>query len=375
MHPKYFGPEAETFYQGETAALFAMTPERYGIGQRVGLAHDPRTEITDDSVRHTLHNARWYPIERNGRSYELMIFNHERAEDGVDAFFPTYSSSIQDNPGNAYEAAATATRYPNRTLVYVATPGNGSTSALSGSEILRYGATGAMAERGMPVGFAQDLAVALAERGLDVRNVIGHSAGTAMAMAFARALPEGQLESMVLYAAPHATAVNPIPLAYNALIKENGRRGRESRQHIIDSTAIDDRRKKFVLEEHPEIYRQKRTLRQWMGKIAMLATNVIALSHGPKVMIDGLGAVFARQPHAAVTIIVPEQDGLHTHDLIFNMRGVVDAVADKNAQAKLRAVFIRSGQHAFNTYNPAFIDELTHAALEHWDYQQTANAV
>ncbi len=373
MQSEYFGSEAAAFNRGEAIGLFTMAPEQYG-SQRVELLHNPATEITDAAVRAQLHTARWYPIERNGRRYEVMIFNPECAEDGVDAFFSTYSSSIQDNPGNAYEAAATAARYPERSLVYVASPGNGSTTALSRHEQRAYRKSGMMAEDTVPMEFVQNLAAALAERNLNVRSVIGHSAGTAVALAFGRALPKGQLENMVLYAAPQVTAVSPASLAIRALGWENFWRGRQSRQHAIDPTAVNAQRARFVTEEHPEIYREPRTLKQRLGKLAMLATNMFALAHGPEVLSNSLQALFVRQPDVAVTIIAPEQDGLHTHDLMFNMRGVVDAVADKTPQAKLRAVFIPAGEHAFNTYNPAFVDELTHVSLAHWDYQRTAKA-
>lgn len=267
-------------------------------------------------------------IEYNGRTFEIAIANQDASD--VMLHVSTYSSSISGNPGNAWEFAVNALLYPNHKHIYVASPGNGASSPITGADKEHIAKTGRFAkeENGIyvPIQYVQDMGDALDAHGIQTTQLMGtDSAGGPIGRALAMTLEQNQLEKAFFN---EVTGLQKLGLTglLKAMATEMRVNMPENKKispdpHKLTGEMVQAARS--ILEEYANPMLREARVAKKVGVTAMAGawlTSARALSKGEG--DDGITpfvfdtqALMQKHPHAKITYAFAENSPLHPHEI------------------------------------------------------------
>lgn len=341
--------------------------------------HDsPAPDAVDvDEVLHEVsYNLR--AIESGGSTFEIATANTDVASDDVMLHISTYSSAISTNPGNAYEFAAQAVRYPNVKHLYVASFGNGGTSPLLPRDAHYAKKTGRIMHGGpddaKPLQSIQNLHDALDNEGLAITRIMGtDSAGGHYARALAITMEPNQL-SHAFFSETSGFKNLGIPrIAYAMMIKEGLLNAKKNRQLSPDSEMVNaekiDRAKAILKKYEDTDQRQalQKVSTSARESLASMWTSAQTLRRGPWFSKDPLvldtNVLVAQHPSAKITFGLAENDPLYKSPNVAHAAAVRFLGALTTVDMPVRVVMIPGMSHAYNTYFPSLYHAVKRQAL------------
>lgn len=327
-----------------------------------------------DEVSHSLR-----VIGAGGSSFEIATANNATESDGVMLHVSTYSSAISTNPGNAYEFAAQAVRYPNKKHLYVASFGNGGSAPLLPADAAYARETGRFVreENGIetPLQSIHNLHAALEKEGLAVTRIMGtDSAGGHYARALTVAMGPGQLSHAFFSETTGFVNLSLSGIAYAMLFREGVQNAKRNRALSPDPEMVDGSKKawaKQALEKYEDSSRRQELRDASVSTKASLKNmwnSAQALRRGPRgqknPLLQDMNAVLARHPQAHITFGIADEDPLYRSIAISHIatKRLLGELAVQSAP--VRALIIPGMTHAYNTYFPSLYHAVKKYALE-----------
>lgn len=344
------------------------------------LRHDYTEDIDSDHVDAAMNEAsrNLRVIEHDGSFFEVSVTNGSLPNNKLSLHVSTYSSSLSTNPGNLYEFAAQAVRYPEIKHLYVASFGMGSTSPLL-KEDAAYAAlcgryTTGLPWEAKPIKSIENLHGALKEHKWDATRLMGtDSAGGHVARALAVAMEPGQLDYAFFSESSGFVDMSSMRIISGILIKEGRKNARANKSLSPDKEMMDERkieRAKAALRRYESAF----TRRELVANKVALPTRLVSmkdsmdtLKRGPINGADPMAAeteaMLFRHPKARVTYGLAENDPLYLspekcHEAVGNFLGKVAVHS-----SPLRALIIPGMTHAYNTYFPSLYHAINKDAL------------
>lgn len=261
-----------------------------------------------------------------GRKFEIAQTGLDSdPEDGIDAEFSTYSSSISSNAGNAAEFAWHSMANPGRRRLYVATMGNGSSDNFTNDELAHIRKTGRLTwedKQGKTVALPTIRALrgALMEAGLDnIERMSADSFGGSIATALMSELAENQVTHTYLKGRTNIRTHAWPGLAWKMLFREDIVNGRKNRRDTTDPWSLhqsDGALGKEAKKRLTNVYGQQHEGAAG-NKLKQLTSYVMGLSKGagrdgsPAPAVVDTTAALRRQSRAKLTIDMPKGDLLY----------------------------------------------------------------
>lgn len=292
----------------------------------------------------------------------------------------TYSSGIPSNPGNAWEFAALARRYPDIRQVYMTPPGIGSSTPLSAKEMRHADKTGRFTwedrdGKTVPLPTFAGMGMALQQAGLRVTRIGTDSSGGNHAMALGMAMPEGQVTHVFASERPGLVNLSTFAIVKAMLLDENIINSKENRAlggkydpECLTDTMIMEA--KNVLEAAADSPNMKDVLDNKVGHGAKtLWTNLHALRRGPKGISDpkafDTNAFIDHQPNARITFGVAEKDPLYRNPETARRAAglLLQRLTVPSGSGDVAAVIIPEMTHAYNTHFPGLYHAVKREAL------------
>lgn len=286
-------------------------------------------------------------------------------EEGIDAEFSTYSSSISGNAGNAAEFAWHSMVNPGRRRLYVATMGNGSSDNFTNGELAHLRKTGRLTwedKHGKTVALPTIRALygALKEEDLsNVQRISTDSFGGSIATALMSELAPGQVTHAYMKGRTNIRSHSAPALAWKMLIQENLVNSKRNQAETTDPWSLHRNNGVVVAVAKlwlANIYEQKHE-RAAGSKFKQLASYLIGLSRGqgqdgsPAPAVVDTVAALRRQSDAKVTIDMPKGDLLYA--------GKAEQYAERVVRdlgtlvvGNMAEVVISSGTHNGHGYYP-----------------------
>lgn len=339
-------------------------------------------DIDNDAIEDALHEAAdtLRVTEVDGHSFAICEANLDAPDEDAMLHLPTYSSAIPSNPGNAYEFAAQAIRYPDVRQVYVGMYGIGSTSPLTTEErkYTRKQGRYTWEDEGETVALPSiaKLATALANEGLTVTRMSGDSAGGNYATALGVALPEGQISHAFMSERPGLVHLGMLAMVKGMLYDENIKNSQRNREigQKMDSQSLTDEmieKAKEVLAEYTEDDGDIATHTvSTPDTLKSLWTSLQALRKGPRMKqgdpkaID-TNAYLRNQPEAQTTMTVAEQDPLYKNKkLAYIAAQRLLSHLSVQGEGEVRVIMLPEMTHAYNTFFPSLYHAIKRDALE-----------
>ena len=329
-----------------------------------------------------------------GQRISVGMLNHRRPDGTLRAgqenpwviATSTITSSTETNPGNPLELSLLSALNPDLPTMLISSPGIGKTSPLSIDEQYDFAATGRMTRDGdgqaVPFELIQNLADELVRRDIHVRHLIGPSLGAVTATALGAALPNWQIENLIVQNPPELSTL-PKLLMIGRYFWE-GVRSRRAQRTTPDPWAITKDRIAHVRELRSgagdmyaphegnrnmvqTVYSKVLALRKFMGKIGLVSNLASGLGNG----IDGgwlrtnstgkdplfgdMSAFLTKQPAAKVTFVVGGQDPLNTRSWRPHTRTLLQRLSLDHPLASLRLFELPGMTHSFNTHYPQLV--------------------
>jgi hypothetical protein len=318
-------------------------------------------------------------IEHAGSTFEIGTANNDVNSDEIMLHVSTYSSAISTNPGNGYEFAAQAVRYPKHKHLYIASFGNGSTSPLLPTDADYVKKTGRFTKevngKTRPIESLQNLQTALSKAGLAATNLIGtDSAGGNYARAMSLAMESGQLSHAFFSEASGFVNLSIGRMALSMLVKENLKNAKQNRAISNDPQKMDEKK----VERFKEIYNKYAILLNRESLVEAKVspkdtagswyTSLKALKRGPtnhsNPLVDDSNALIAKHPAAKLTYGVAEHDPLYKDSETGRKAAEQFLSSLVIEKAPVKVVLIPGMTHAYNTYFPSLYHAIKRDALE-----------
>ncbi len=338
-------------------------------------------DIDNGAVEDALHEAAntLRITEVDGQSFAICEANLDAPDEDAMLHLPTYSSAIPSNPGNAYEFAAQAVRYPDVRQVYVGMYGIGSTSPLTIEErkyTRKHGRyTWEDEDKTVALPSIGKLATALDNEGLYVTRVGTDSAGGNYATALGVALPEGQLSHAFMSERPGLVHLGALAMAKGMLYDENIKNAKENRElgRQVDSQSLTDdmieQAKAAFAEYNPDTVLGGVYTAPTSDTLKTLWTSLQALRKGPRGSTDpkaiDTNAYLRNQPDTITTFAIAEKSPLHKNaKLAHTAAQRLLSHLTVQSEGEVRMVMLPEMTHAYNTYFPSLYHALKRDALE-----------
>lgn len=365
------------------------------VGQGGDASYDA-IAFNSENIIHDASNMKYVLLHNMRRLYESMVrvdvtvdgepYSYEVARlsqgDGKDQEMAISSfSSSMDNPGNAFEIALRAAMNPDRSYTYVASAGNGVTSALSnrrhsvsyydGSELhrekeLRYYAThGSMlihedGARPRPLPVIRGLDLALKELGITPNRGRGDSGGNIPLGAHLAAFGEN-VDSVDLNVRTNIADRTLWQLGYGMLYVESQKNGPHHTEHTADPLSVplwDELSRQVKEEFYPADLQPQKS-----G--AMLIANIRGFTRGPNAgdpLMQDMTALLRRNPDANLLFTNGRDDPLHSGtDIDGRMRSIVTDLSAETS-GKVTAAIVDDVGHGLHTFYPQLVEAISKAA-------------
>lgn len=317
-------------------------------------------------------------ISYGGSYFEISILNGGLPNDNIDLHVSTYSSSLSTNPGNVYEFAARAVRYPNRKQLYVASFAMGSTSPLLKEDAAFAGISGrftsGLPHQAKPLTSIHNLHMALLNQGWAATKIMGtDSAGGHVARALGVAMEPGQLEAAFFSEPSGFKDMSAGKLALRMLVKEGQINARRNNKLSPDPEKMTKEKISLAKDALAAYASSDKRLELAANKvktkdtISGMLTSLAALKRGPIKGADPnvaeTSALLYRQPQAKITFGLAEHDPLYV-----NSKNCHDAAAKFLSKVALqdeplRVLVIPGMTHAYNTFFPSLYHAITRELL------------
>ncbi len=292
----------------------------------------------------------------------------------------TYSSGIPSNPGNAWEFAALAARYPDIRQVYITPPGIGSSSPLSPKEMHHAATTGRFTweDRGgktVPLPTLKGMGMVLRRAGLRVTRIGTDSSGGNHAMALGMTMSEGQVTHVFAGERPGLVNLSTLAIVKAMLFDENIVNSKANRAlgSEYDPECLTDamiEKAKSVLEAAADTPNMKDVLENKVGHGAKtLWTNMHALRRGPRGIHDpkafDTNSFIRHQPNAHITFGIAEKDPLYKSPEMARYAAglLLQRLTVPEGNGDVAAVIIPEMSHAYNTHFPGLYHAFKREAL------------
>lgn len=318
-------------------------------------------------------------ISYGDSTFEIAVVNNGVSNDKIMLHISTYSSSISGNAGNAYELAVQAALYQDYTHIYVASFGNGGTSALLPEDATYAKSTGRFTQEKdddvVALQSIQNMHHALENEGLSVTSLMGtDSAGGPYARAYALTLENDQLDAAFFSEVSGIVHLSIPSLIYGIGIKEMFINSKNNQKISPDSASVSqgtitledgtelskaDFAKK-ILDSYAELPNRRLLAAQQIGglvKLNAMRTSLLSLRKGPKgsknPFVDDTNALLEHHPAARITYGFADKDPLYkANPELLHAAIVVQLSQLAVQQADVKAVIIPEMTHAYNTHFP-----------------------
>lgn len=308
----------------------------------------------------------------------------------------TYSSSISSNDGNAFELAVQAALYPEYDHVYVASPGNGGSTAIGASHAEIATQIGTMSQarylrrtgrttyengdlvRSLP--YLENMQHMLEKLRLEVTGFIGtDSAGGSYATGLAVGMPEDQISAGFFSERSNYMKLHRAKLAYDMLFTENIRHGKRMKELVLDGVSVVDPlsinapRYDDPSKSNKSVASEQMTRSHDVAKIGItkslgaMLLSLGALAQGDSLstednpLIADVDAMLARHPNGSFNFTLAEHDPLYAGRASELAIEFLSNIAIQ--KANVRAVILPGLPHAYHTYLPLLQDAIRRQTL------------
>jgi hypothetical protein len=332
------------------------------------MRHD--VQINMDEVHEKLHeiSASLRSIDYDGSYFEITEANKFADSDNIMLHFSTYRSAITNNPGNAWELAVQALRYPNHRQLYIASFGIGGSVPLRSDErryARKYGRfTMDLGNKAVPLPTIRNLHYALKKENLHVTRLMGtDSAGGPYASALGLAMKPDQLTHAFFSERSGFVNLSRFAITKGMFFVEQRVNNKQNKNISPDPYALTDlmiEQARQALAENEECENRKRLYSHMTSNVDMLRslwTSMEALRRGPtkrgSPLVEDTLALQSHHPSARLTFGVAERDELYkgvarSHTAAQEFLGTLAANG-----GTARVVMIPGMTHAYNTYFPS----------------------
>ena len=309
--------------------------------------------------------------------------------------YSTYASSISNNPGNLAELAILAALHPDQNIVYIASFGNGGSSALLPNDRRYVRQTGRFThgegDEARPIESLENLHHALLAANIIVRRLMGSdSAGGNYSMGLGVAAEPGQLDASFFSEGSGFVNLKLRELIFGIGIGEQFFSARHNRRLSHDTWRVDYETlsgsgdnemvwKRSALAEHilategaANVAAVKEYQLGLLQKAGSLATILQGLSRGPRSgkggdlnpLVEDTNALIARHPDARLTFGLAEYDPLYRSPA--DARRAIENFLAKITvgNADVRALLYRYLTHAYHTTAPQIHHAIRDYALQ-----------
>ena len=281
----------------------------------------------------------------------------------------TYSSSLTTNDGNGFEIADWSRVRPERTFVYVASPGNGLSSSLTslersyfrrqGSFLYEYGNE----TKGLPI--VRALQLALKETGVEASRLGSDSAGAVMASALGATAAYNTISAMHQNVRPNVFDRSFVRLVRGLAIDER-KASKAFADQTPDKLAMSDYWTDLVAVAKSNSYNSRAANFEDNRSPSMLYANAIGLGKGPEAgdpLLKDLAACILNQPEINVLLTHGAHDPLVAGDHLEARLLKLTASLSHLSRGVVRAAVIEPASHGPHTFYPQLIHELQHQAI------------
>jgi hypothetical protein len=318
-------------------------------------------------------------IEHGGSSFEISTANNSVPSDELMLHISTFRSALTTNPGNAYEFAAQAVRYPNHKHLYVASFGNGGTAPLLPDDTKYTRLTGRFTyeegDQTLALQSIQNLRSALAKESLDVTNIMGtDSAGGHYARALCLTMESGQLSHAFFSETSGFVNLSTIRIIGSMMIQEARNNARQNRDASPDPEMMDNDKithAKQVLDKYNDSS-QRQTLHaakvSGVASLISMWNSMQALRRGPtsntNPLLADTNAVISQHPQAKIVYGLAEHDPLYLDSGNCRQSAFDFLIKLAVRDAPVKAIIVPGVTHAYNTYFPSLYHSVKKYALE-----------
>ena len=374
MYPP-MNQEAQRFYDNKPTTLRVCSSEngeptkvkKLHIARQFPVMGDELPTDLKDELANNLENlygsVEAYKTNIDGQDYQFEIGVIEGDEPtDTELRVSTFSSSMTGNYGNGFEIARLAAYNPNRSYVYVASPGNGMSSRLTIKEMRYFSRHGRLlyedTRHHEPLPIVKALGKVLLQQGITPTRLGSDSAGAVLTTAFGAVYGKGNIEASHQNVRTGIRDISPI-----ALIK--GMRIEDVKTSKAQSASSRD-----ALRMRPEIldFTAQHVKREFPTHISplMLVANILGLgrgpAHGDPLVADNRALV--RHNEGVKILFTAGRDDPLTQNVNLNTRMIQlvrEITADGTGTAN--AVMLEHMSHGIQTHYPQFLQALGRAVL------------